>query len=220
LDSLSKFFDSVIDGTADLKVVNEEAKAEEFVPDEKELEIERQQEAQRIALAHGGFVDLVDFEQAVKDGAGADYHDVHGYPGMMGAPPVKKVKTDATGDANQVVMEARKNSPDTHCAPPGGGPTTEAPGGCVPPATEVKAEAEKVVKKETPAATAGDCSPPGALGVKAGGCKPPSEAKVETVVEAKREAAPAAGDCSPPGALGVKAGGCKPPSEALPKDEL
>lgn len=215
MDSLSKFFDSVIDGTADLTVINEEAKAEEFVPDEKELEIERQQEAQRIALAHGGFVDLVDFEAAIKNGAGADYHDVHGYPGMMGAPPVKKVQTEAAGDANQVVMEAKKASPNTHCSAPGGGPTTEGPGGCTPPETEVKAEAPKVVKEETPAAV-GDCAPPGGLSVKAGGCKPPSEA----VPEAKKEAAAAAGDCSPPGALGVKAGGCKPPSEALPKDEL
>lgn len=209
MDSLSKFFDSVIDGTANLTVINEEAKAEEFVPDEKELEIERQQEAQRIALAHGGFVDLVDFEAAIKNGAGADYHDVHGYPGMMGAPPVKNVQTDAA-DANQVVMEAKKASPNTHCSAPGGGPTTEGPGGCTPPETEVKAEAPKVVEEEAPAAV-GDCAPPGGLSVKAGGCKPPSEVK---------EAVPVAGDCSPPGALGVKAGGCKPPSEALPKDEL
>ena len=54
-DSLSKFFDSIIDGTADLTIANEEAKKEEFVPDESELEIQRKQEAQRMALAHGGF---------------------------------------------------------------------------------------------------------------------------------------------------------------------
>jgi protein disulfide-isomerase A6 len=62
-DSLSKFFDSVIDGTADLTVANEEAKAEEYEPTEEELEIQRKQEAQRIALLHGGYSDLIDFEQ-------------------------------------------------------------------------------------------------------------------------------------------------------------
>ncbi|KAF9465620.1 hypothetical protein BDZ94DRAFT_1159654 [Collybia nuda] len=201
LDSLSKFFDSIIDGTADLKAINEEAKAEEFIPDEKELEIERQQEAQRIALAHGGFADLIDFEKAVKEGAGADYHDVHGYPGMMGTPPVKK---EAAGDANQVVMEQPAVAGD--CSPPGG--LSEKTGGCKPP-SEAAAEEKR---EETPAA--GDCSPPGGLSQKAGGCKPPAEAAPEV----KKEAA---GDCSPPGALGVKSGGCKPPSEAAPpKDEL
>lgn len=54
-DSLSKFFDSIIDGTADLEIANKEAAQEEFAPDETELEIERKQEAQRMALAHGGF---------------------------------------------------------------------------------------------------------------------------------------------------------------------
>lgn len=90
MDSLSKVFDSILDGTADLSALNEEAKAEEFVVDEKELEIERRQEAQRIALAHGGFVDLVDFEAALKNGAGADYHDVHGF----GTHLVKKVRAE------------------------------------------------------------------------------------------------------------------------------
>ncbi|KAI0091553.1 hypothetical protein BDY19DRAFT_931045 [Irpex rosettiformis] len=88
-DSLSKFFDSVIDGTADLRLVNEEAKKEEFVPDEAELEIERKQEAQRLALAHGGFSDIIDFEEAVKQGHGADFHGKHGFPGMMGSLPKK-----------------------------------------------------------------------------------------------------------------------------------
>jgi hypothetical protein len=59
LDSLSKFFDSVIDGTADLTAANEEAKAEEYEQTEEELEIQRMQEAQRIALLHGGFSDPI-----------------------------------------------------------------------------------------------------------------------------------------------------------------
>ena len=91
-DSLSKFFDSVLDGTADLTVLNKQAAEEEFVPDEEMLEIERKQEAQRMALAHGGFTEMIDFEEAIKNGAGADFHDKHGYPGMMGGahtPPKK-----------------------------------------------------------------------------------------------------------------------------------
>lgn len=96
MDSLSRFFDSMIDGGVDLKVANKVAMEEEFVPDEKELEIERRQEAQRLALAHGGFASLIDFEQAVKDGHGADYHDIHGYPGMMGEPPKKTKGQDDT----------------------------------------------------------------------------------------------------------------------------
>ena len=94
-DSLSKFFDSVLDGTADLTTLNAQAADEEFVPDEKDLEIERMQEAQRIALAHGGFTDLIDFEEAIKNGAGADFHEKNGYPGMMGGGmPKKKAKAD------------------------------------------------------------------------------------------------------------------------------
>ncbi|GJF00285.1 disulfide isomerase-like protein [Phanerochaete sordida] len=89
-DSLSKFFDSVIDGTADLRTANEEAKNEEFVPDEKELEIQRRQEAQRIALAHGGFNDLIDFEKAVLSGYNPHGPGHDGYPGMMGDVPKKE----------------------------------------------------------------------------------------------------------------------------------
>ena len=137
--SLSKFFDSIIDGTADLRAANEEAKKEEFVPDEAELEIERQQEAQRMALAHGGFADLSGFEDAVKDaiksGHGADYHTKHGYGGMMGGDlpkeegkkedPIHNIlkaqkeaqeesakapKMAKTGEAGQVVFEAAEET--------------------------------------------------------------------------------------------------------------
>ena len=79
--------DTILDGTADLSKIIEESKAEELVIDDKELEIERQQEAQRIALMHGGFTNLIDFEKAIKDGAGANYHDSHGYAGVMGGIP-------------------------------------------------------------------------------------------------------------------------------------
>ena len=88
----------MLDGTADLSMVNAKAAEEEFVPDEKELEIERMQEAQRIALAHGGFTDLIDFEEALKNGAGADFHEKHGYPGMMGGGMPKKAKEGTEKD--------------------------------------------------------------------------------------------------------------------------
>ena len=96
LDSLSKFLDTVIDGTADLSAIIEETKAEEFVIDDKELEIERQQEAQRMALMHGGFSNLIDFEKAIRDGAAANYHDTHGYAGVMGGIPEQLKKPSAT----------------------------------------------------------------------------------------------------------------------------
>ncbi|KAJ6581135.1 thioredoxin-like protein [Mycena capillaripes] len=95
-DSLSKFFDSVIDGTADLTVINEEAKAEEFEPTEEELEIQRKQEAQRMALLHGGFSDLIDFEQAIMDGTAENYHDSNGFGSP---PPAKKAKTPESESA-------------------------------------------------------------------------------------------------------------------------
>ena len=112
LDSLSKFFDSVLDGTADLSAANEAARQEEFVPDETELEIERKQEAQRIALAHGGFGSLIDFEQAILT-HGKDYHGKQGYPGMMGggapAAPVAKKDEEASGQAEDPIHKILKH---------------------------------------------------------------------------------------------------------------
>ncbi|KAJ3576551.1 hypothetical protein NP233_g364 [Leucocoprinus birnbaumii] len=110
LDSLSRFFDTIISSTADLKTANKKAREEEFIPDEKELEIERKQEAQRLALAHGGFASLIDFEQAIKDGHGADWHDINGYPGMMGEPPARRKKDEdgEDGDDSQVVDDSEE----------------------------------------------------------------------------------------------------------------
>ncbi|KAF8880212.1 thioredoxin-like protein [Gymnopilus junonius] len=85
MDSLSKFFDSVLAGTANLTQIVEEAKSEQYIPDEKEVEIEEQQEAQRIALLHGGFTDLIDFEKALKNG-GANFHDSNGFGGIGNIP--------------------------------------------------------------------------------------------------------------------------------------
>lgn len=92
----------MIDGTADLRIVNEEAKQEEFIPDEEELEIERRQEAQRIALAHGGFSDLPEFEAAIMAHAakgGGDFHGSNGYAGLMsGHLPKKEESKDKPED--------------------------------------------------------------------------------------------------------------------------
>jgi protein disulfide-isomerase A6 len=112
-DSLSKFFDSVIDGTADLTVANEEAKAEEYEPTEEELDIERKQEAQRMALLHGGYADIVDFEQAVLNGNAENYHDTHGFGSP---PPLKKAKAPKSEES--VVAESAKTPADDSSATP------------------------------------------------------------------------------------------------------
>ena len=145
-DSLSKFFDSIIDGTADYTALNAAAAKEEFVPDEKELEIERQQEAEMLKLAHGGYADIIDFEAAVKDGSAKNYHAQHGYPGMMDgsvsekyakkpeeekepeplsssatATSSKKHRMPATGDGGQIVLEVSTSTsgqPKTPMAEP------------------------------------------------------------------------------------------------------
>ena len=80
-----------------MSAILDEVKAEELVIDDKELEIEQKQEAQKIALMHGGFSSLIDFEQALKDGAGRDFHGSNGYSGIMGGIPehLKKKPSDA-----------------------------------------------------------------------------------------------------------------------------
>lgn len=169
LDSLSKFFDSILDGTADLKVVNQEAAQEEFVPDETDLEIERKQEAQRIALAHGGFSDLIDFEAAIKKGAGANYHDSHGYPGMMGGVPPAKKKTVDADEATEPPVTPTVT--ETKAAEP---PIT-------PTLTETESEStshDQVVfdastETPSPSSVVGECSASG-VSEAAGECKPPT----------------------------------------------
>ncbi|KAJ7173600.1 hypothetical protein C8R46DRAFT_893146 [Mycena filopes] len=138
LDSLSKFFDSVIDGTADLTVINEEAKAEEFEPTEEELEIQRKQEAQRIALLHGGFADLIDFEQAVLNGNAENYHDTHGF----GSPPPLKKATE--GEAASAETAAKAEETEAVKAETAK-PTTEA----TPTPETVKVDEPHVGKDQT-----------------------------------------------------------------------
>ncbi|KAJ7708692.1 thioredoxin-like protein, partial [Mycena rosella] len=113
LDSLSKFFDSVLDGTADLTVINEEAKAEEYEPTEEEIAIQQKQEAQRIALLHGGYSDLIDFEQAVLNGGATNYHDTQGF----GSPPPLKKKKEETAEKGDAA-EAAKPAEASEAAKP------------------------------------------------------------------------------------------------------
>jgi len=117
MDSLTKFFDSIVDGSYDLQAANDEAAKEEFVVTEEELETERQQEAQRIALLHGGFTDFIDFEEAIKQ-HGPDYHGKQGYAGGMGTMPQKKVKAKndkAKGDKDG--KASTKNEDPEHRTP-------------------------------------------------------------------------------------------------------
>ena len=106
-DQISKFLDSIIDGTVDLNAVNAEAAAaaEDYEPSEEEEEIVRQQEAQRMALAHGGFEDLIDFEEAIKQ-YGPNFHSSHGAGAhMLGDMPKKKKKAEESAEAKQEKKE-------------------------------------------------------------------------------------------------------------------
>lgn len=77
-DSISRFFDSILDGTANLSAPRPQVREETYKPTPEEEEIELKQEAQRIALLHGGFTDMIDFEEAIKK-YGPDFHGAHGY---------------------------------------------------------------------------------------------------------------------------------------------
>ena len=121
-DSLTKFFESLLDGTADLSEANEEAAKEEFVPDPVEVEIQKKQEAEMLKLAHGGFADMIDFEKAVKEGSAKNFHASNGYPGMMGGSVPdeflknsgeKKEEADAakaSESAKEVVQESSSSA--------------------------------------------------------------------------------------------------------------
>ncbi|KAF5386348.1 hypothetical protein D9757_006684 [Collybiopsis confluens] len=86
---------------------------------EAELEIQRKQEAQRIALAHGGFADLVDFEEALKKGYNPHAGSGQDYPGMMGNDVPKEREGESTRkeaaagqEQEQVVFEASPAAPE------------------------------------------------------------------------------------------------------------
>ncbi|KAI0296562.1 hypothetical protein B0F90DRAFT_1745521 [Multifurca ochricompacta] len=98
-DSISKFFDSILDGTTILTPagshVSEEA--HELTPEEEE--IERKQEAQRLAILHGGYTDMIDFEKAVKK-YGKDFHGGHGYDASL-SDTLKEDKTADSGKGSE-----------------------------------------------------------------------------------------------------------------------
>jgi protein disulfide-isomerase A6 len=77
-NSISNFFNSILDGTANLTVQHSQVPDDSHMPTPEEQEIERKQEAQRLALLHGGFSDIIDFENAIKE-HGTDFHGAHGY---------------------------------------------------------------------------------------------------------------------------------------------
>jgi len=74
-NSISNFFDSILDGTANLTAPFSQA-SESHKPTPEEEEIERKQEEQRLALLHGGFSDIIDFEKVIKE-HGTDFHGTH-----------------------------------------------------------------------------------------------------------------------------------------------
>ncbi|KAF8891421.1 hypothetical protein CPB85DRAFT_1332307 [Mucidula mucida] len=104
LEALSTFFDSVLSSPTYLSdLLAEQAAGHEPVVEEEVLTPEEEaialeQEAQRLALLHGGFADLVDFEEALKNG-GAEFH---GGGGGFGVPEVKKKKESASTSVAEV----------------------------------------------------------------------------------------------------------------------
>ena len=93
-DSISKFFDSVLDGTANLSSPSTQTQEETNEKTPEEEEIERKQEAQRLALLHGGFSDMFDFEEAMKK-YGPDFHGPDGYGASLGDTPKKGQEVDS-----------------------------------------------------------------------------------------------------------------------------
>jgi protein disulfide-isomerase A6 len=90
-DSISKFFDSILDGTATLTPLDSQVPEDSHKLSPEEEEIESKQEAQRLALLHGGYTDMIDFEKAIKK-YGTGFHGAHGY----NAPP-DETSNDQTG---------------------------------------------------------------------------------------------------------------------------
>ncbi|KAJ8488391.1 hypothetical protein ONZ45_g13977 [Pleurotus djamor] len=145
-DSLSKFFDTILDGTADLKIVNEEAKTEEFAPSEEDLEIQRKQDAQRIALAHGGWSDIIDFEKAILE-HGTNFHGSQGFQGMMGDIPYKKEKGKEPSEEEKAKSQEALKPEKTESGMPQTGKAAPTPTPAAEPVAEPIVE-EPVVAEE------------------------------------------------------------------------
>ncbi|KAH9986658.1 hypothetical protein BJV74DRAFT_844210 [Russula compacta] len=94
-NSISDFFDSILDGTANLAASNSRVSEESHKQTPEEEEIERKQEAQRLALLHGGFSNIIDFEEAIKN-HGSDFHGADGYT----TRPSDTLKNSKTGDSD------------------------------------------------------------------------------------------------------------------------
>jgi len=77
--------------------LSSDVREETYEPTPEEEEIERRQEAQRIALLHGGFTDMIDFEEAIKK-HGPDFHGAHGYGASLGDALKKGQKVDPDED--------------------------------------------------------------------------------------------------------------------------
>ena len=92
-DSISKFFDSILDGTVNLSSPSSQAQEDTHEPTPEEEEIERKREAQRLELLHGGFSDMIDFEEAIKK-YGSDFHGADGYGASLDDKPKKEEKAD------------------------------------------------------------------------------------------------------------------------------
>ncbi|KAH0583166.1 hypothetical protein H2248_011047 [Termitomyces sp. 'cryptogamus'] len=113
-DSLSKFFDSVLDGSADLSALNEPASAEEYVPDAKEPEPEPE-------------IKEVKTETEAETKASE-----------TPAPQISQVVAD--DGSEQVILDHPKDevqkpaSTGGQCAPAKDGPGAEAQVECDPPA--------------------------------------------------------------------------------------
>jgi protein disulfide-isomerase A6 len=95
-DSISKFFDSILDGTATLTSLGSQVPEDSHKLSPEEEEIERKQEAQRLALLHGGFADMIDFEKAIKK-HGTGFHGAHGY----NAAPDNESENNQNQDTNK-----------------------------------------------------------------------------------------------------------------------
>ncbi|KAH9968412.1 hypothetical protein BGW80DRAFT_1338369 [Lactifluus volemus] len=110
-DSISKFFDEVLDGTVTLTSSGSQSPEDGHKLSPEEEDIERKQEAQRLALLHGGFADMIDFDEAIKK-HGAGFHGEHGYSASLD----DELKNDPTRDTNKAEYEHEREEDPIHRA--------------------------------------------------------------------------------------------------------
>jgi len=111
---------------------------------------------------HGGFTDIIDFEKAILAG-GANYHDTHGYGGMMGGIPesLKKEQVHETSSTSAGSAPITDYPAMTTTTAPGVSDTPESVSVTTQP---TKAVVDEQVVLEAPevtkAAGGGQCAPP------------------------------------------------------------